>query len=122
LRIQTHPDNRITFVALYRYFAGDDRHFIRPVSTAASGPMSGRRSAIAEKKKKKKKERKKKSGNKSPKTTHGRNLFDRAGGERDAFEYVDCVVAQKSLLQALWDSAMEATLERRTVREERPEK
>lgn len=42
-------------------------------------------------------------------TTHGRNLFDRAGGKRDAFEYVDWVVAHKRLLEALWDSAMEAT-------------
>lgn len=94
-----YPDNRVTSVVHRCYFASDNFQFIRPVSTAASQPdkQAGRRLTIA-----------KKSGNKSPKTTHGRNLFDRAGGKRDAFEYVDWVVAHKSLLEALWDSAMEA--------------
>lgn len=67
-----------------------------------------RRSTIA--KKKKKFEKKKLAKNKSPRKTHGRNLFDRAGGKRarGAFEYVDWVVAHKRLLEALWDSAMKA--------------
>lgn len=93
-----YPDNRVTFVV--DTYVGDEFYFIRPVSIILASRPKSRRLTIG-----------KKSENKSPKTTHGWNLFDRAGGKRDAFEYVDWVVAHKSLLEALWDSALEPMVE-----------
>jgi len=62
-----YPDNRITFVARYRYFVGDDRHFIRSVSTVASGPISKAAFGNRKKEEKKKMKNKEKIGKQEPK-------------------------------------------------------